>query len=302
MGLTGAGKTELAIRLFDKLPLEIISVDSAMIYQGMDIGTAKPEPEVLKEYPHHLIDILAPSEFYSAANFVEDVERLISKIHDKGKYPLLVGGTMMYFKALQQGLNTLPSSTSELKQKYNQQREQFGLGYLYQRLQSVDPDTAAKLNQNDQQRIQRALEIYELTGRPLSALLAESVPVSQHEFINLALIPEDRTRLHAQIEKRFEQMLSLGFEEEVKALHQQGIDKYLPSMRCVGYKQMMSYLNGDVDFQQMKQQAIAATRQLAKRQHTWLRRWQNLNSFDPYQKDLLESVLQVIKSESHMSK
>ncbi len=294
MGLTGAGKTALAMALCDALPLELISVDSAMIYQGMDIGSAKPEKELLEKYPHHLIDVITPWQSYSAAQFIEDVNPIIKAVQARGNTPLLVGGTMMYFKALQQGLNTLPESKPALREALNQERESKGLAVLQQRLRQCDPISAAKINENDAQRIQRALEVFELTGKPMSDLLAQDVAPSDHSFINIALIPHNRSKLHGLIAQRFEMMLEQGFEEEVRQLKRQGLTDDLSSMRCVGYKQMLAYLNGQCSFDEMKQQAIAATRQLAKRQHTWLRKWPELDAFDPWQQNLLAVVSQCL--------
>lgn len=294
MGLTGAGKTALAMALYDKFPLEIISVDSAMIYKGMDIGSAKPEPELLERYPHHLVDIISPRQSYNAAQFVEDVTYLIQQIFKRGNRPLLVGGTMLYFKALQQGLNELPETTPELREKLNNDYEQFGLEFLYEKLCQCDPQSAERINSNDRQRIQRALEIFELSGKPMSNFLSKAKNSSNYSFVNIALVPQDRKLLHANIEKRFDLMLEQGFEDEVRALKLSGLTAEYSSMRCVGYKQMLSYLEGECSFDEMRFKAIAATRQLAKRQHTWLRKWPNLNSFEPCQENLTEEVMALL--------
>ena len=294
MGLTGTGKTALAMSLYDKLPLEIINVDSALIYQGMDIGTAKPELALLEKYPHHLVNIISPWQSYSAAAFVKDVNILIDEIQSRGKQPLLVGGTMMYFKALQQGLNDVPDSQPAIRDKLNKEREQCGLESLYKRLQECDPITATRLEANDSQRVMRALEIFEISGLAMSEFLAKKVNSVKHDFFNIALVPDDRKKLHGLIEKRFEIMLDQGFVNEVKKLKDEGLTLEQTSMRCVGYKQMLEYLDGDCSYEEMQQKAIAATRQLAKRQHTWLRKWPELHSFDPWEPNLLEDVLKLV--------
>ena len=294
MGLTGAGKTALAMALYDKLPLEIINVDSALIYQGMDLGTAKPDKQLLQKYPHHLVDIISPWQSYSVASFVKDVNILISDIQARGKQTLLVGGTMMYFKALQQGLNDLPDSVPAIRENLNAERLQYGLEVLYKRLQQCDPITAARLEANDGQRIMRALEVFEISGTTMSEFFSKQTNNIKHSFLNIALIPNDRIKLHGLIEKRFQIMLAQGFEQEVRELKDQGLTLEQTSMRCVGYKQMLEYLDGQCSHQEMQDKAIAATRQLAKRQHTWLRKWPNLHSFDPWQEDLIKSVMSLI--------
>lgn len=290
MGLTGTGKTALAMHLYDNMAIDIISVDSAMIYRGMDIGTAKPTAAELKNYPHHLIDILEPEQHYSAAAFVKDASQLIEQSFQQNKIPLLVGGTMLYFKALQQGLNQLPESSMALRQQLNQELIDKGLPALYLRLKTLDPQTAAKLSINDPQRIIRALEIFELSGKPMSELLKAQQSPLDYQFINIALIPEDRTKLHLLLEQRFNKMLAEGFQAEVERLNAKGLTGNLPAMRCVGYKQMLSYLNKEISYLEMKQQAIASTRQLAKRQHTWLRKWPQLYQFDPWQANLYQQI------------
>lgn len=297
MGLTGTGKTKLAMQIYDALPVELISVDSAMIYKGMDIGTAKPAAEELAQYPHHLIDIIEPFERYSAANFAKDALQLIADIHKRGRRAVLVGGTMLYFKALQQGLNELPESTKESKFQLNQELEALGLDALYNQLRDIDPLTAARLNENDPQRIMRALEVYRLSGKRLSAWLLEEQQKPSINFLNLALIPSERTKLHKILAQRFEQMLSLGFEKEVQALQMKKIPCDSPALRSVGYKQMLDYLDGHIDYEQMQQQAIAATRQLAKRQHTWLKKWPNLIVCDPWDPRLLQTVMPFIMTD-----
>ncbi|ETO92292.1 tRNA (adenosine(37)-N6)-dimethylallyltransferase MiaA [Legionella oakridgensis] len=275
MGPTASGKTAVAYELVQKFPFEIISVDSAMIYRGMDIGTAKPNAQMLIEAPHHLIDILDPPEHYSAAQFCEDVHKLCKIIHKRGNIPLLVGGTMMYFRALQQGLSTLPQADGQIRKQILQQAEEQGWLSLHGQLAKADPDAAARIHPNDSQRIQRALEVYQLTGKPLSEFfLAETNAVPPFRFINLLLMPKQRQWLHQRIALRFEQMLSEGLIDEVNFLIQQwNLTASYPSMRSVGYRQVLSFLQGEYDYSQLKSKGIAATRQLAKRQLTWLRHW-----------------------------
>lgn len=298
MGLTGSGKTDLAMKLYDAAPCEIISVDSAMIYKCMDIGTAKPEPELLEKYPHFLIDIVEPTQSYSAADFVSNACPLINAIHERGNIPILVGGTMMYFKALQQGLNQLPESQTDIRQQLQLQKAQHGLAHLYEQLQQCDPVMAQKLKPNDSQRILRALEVFQISKQPMSELLkAETRPVN-FNFENFAIIPTERKSLHQRLADRFELMLANGFEAEVSKLISLGVDVAMPSMRCVGYKQMAVYLQGQVTYQEMKQRAIAATRQLAKRQHTWLRKWPDLTilAMDEVQQEhMVNNILRKIR-------
>ncbi len=275
-GPTAAGKTALAVELVERYPFEIISVDSALVYRGMDIGTAKPDAETLQRAPHRLIDIIDPSEAYSAAQFREDALREIAAIRANGKIPLLVGGTMLYYRALQFGLSTLPESDPELRNRLEQQRLQDGLEPLYQQLQQVDPVAAERINANDPQRILRALEVYEMTGVPITTLQqqqkADEIPAEQITLV--AINPQDRSLLHQRIEQRFEIMLQQGFIEEVEQLRARGdLNPDLPSMRSVGYRQAWEYLEGKLDREEMIYRATVATRQLAKRQLTWLRNW-----------------------------
>ena len=274
MGPTASGKTAAALEVAAHLPVEIISVDSALVYRGMDIGTAKPTAEERAAAPHHLIDILDPAASYSAMQFREDALRLIEDITARGKLPLLVGGTMLYFKALQDGLDDLPPADPALRVQLDAEAAQVGYPALHARLATLDPDTAARLKPNDAQRIQRALEIIALTGKPMSALLAQQ-PRRELPFalLPLALEPSDRSVLHARIAQRFDAMLaSDGLISEVAALRQRGdLHLGLPSMRCVGYRQAWEYLDGHYDKAALRDKGIAATRQLAKRQLTWLR-------------------------------
>ena len=277
LGPTAAGKTDAAIALCETGPFEIISVDSAMIYRGMDIGTAKPDAATLQKTPHRLIDILNPEESYSAADFVRDAKREIQDCFNKGKIPLLVGGTMLYFKALQQGLSTLPQANEEIRQTILQEAKEKGWPALHEELKTIDPVSAAKIHPNDPQRLQRALEIYRLTGKARSEHWADEKEKSDYEFVNFAIIPNDRAALHHRIAQRFQTMLDQGFLDEVKTLMQQpGLDLSKPAMRTVGYRQAWQHLQGDYGFEEMREKAIAATRQLAKRQLTWLRSWPDI--------------------------
>lgn len=281
MGPTASGKTQLAVELVQQFPLEIISVDSAMVYRGMDIGTAKPDAETLKIAPHRLIDIVDPAQSYSAGQFRQDALREIEDIIAQGKTPLLVGGTMLYFRVLQQGLAKLPPANKELRAELEERCEKEGWEALHAELAKIDSKAAERIKPQDSQRIQRALEVYQLTGIPISDWQQSSTsPLANYQIHNVALMPEDRAALHTRIEQRFDAILAAGFEEEVKKLRQRkDIHLDLPSMRSVGYKQMWQYLAGELTYDQMREQAIAATRQLAKRQITWLRSWPDLKIY-----------------------
>jgi tRNA dimethylallyltransferase len=273
MGPTASGKTDLAVELAARLPCDIVSVDSALVYKGMDIGTCKPTPEVLEQAPHRLIDICDPSESYSVARFCADAERDMAAIASAGRIPLLVGGTMLYFRSLQQGLSLLPAADPVLRAQLTAQARSNGWEALHRRLAAVDPAAARRIHPKDPQRIQRALEVYEITGRPLSELTGSGMRSElPFRLLKLARAPEERAILHRRIEQRFLKMLGLGFEQEVRALWARGdLTREMPSMRCVGYRQMLKYLSGEYTFEEMVQRGIIATRQLAKRQLTWLR-------------------------------
>jgi tRNA dimethylallyltransferase len=275
MGPTASGKTELAVELVERLSLGVISVDSAMVYRGMDIGTAKPGPEILERVPHSLIDIREPREAYSAAQFRTDALQEMARLVAQGKTPLLVGGTMLYFRALQQGLSPMPSADVSLRARLLAEAERLGWSGMHARLAAVDPEAAARIHPNDPQRIQRALEVHALTGKPMSELQghARSAEALPYRVVKLVLAPFDRGVLHRRIEDRFEHMLEHGFEQEVRALWDRGdLNADLPAMRAVGYRQMLKYIQGEYTFVELKQRGIFATRQLAKRQLTWLRR------------------------------
>ena len=292
MGPTASGKTDLAVELVKRFPFEIISVDSAMVYRGMDIGTAKPDQSVLKIAPHRLIDFLDPAEPYSAAAFREDALREIQQILAAGNIPLLVGGTMLYYKALLQGLAELPSADEDLRAQLLQQAEQQGWNEMHKRLARIDPESAARIHPNDPQRIQRALEVYELTGFPLSHWQAKPTEPFPYQPRSFGLVPSERSWLHERIARRFYLMLEQGIEREVQTLVDRGdLDENRPSIRAVGYRQMWQYLYGEIDHQTMIERGIIATRQLAKRQLTWLRSMPNTKIFDCINKDLLNNVL-----------
>lgn len=281
LGPTASGKTALALEIAQRIPSEIISIDSALVYKHMDIGTAKPTKEELTLVPHHLIDIIEPTDSYSAADFVKDCEEKIEEIHSRGKLPLIVGGTMLYAKALLQGMDNLPTSTPEVREKINSMLQEEGVNALHKRLGMIDPLTAEKLSPNDTQRISRALEVYELSGKPISSFYGASKGTS-FNIKACALFPDDRKVLHEQIEKRFDQMLENGFVDEVKALMKiPRLTKEHSSMRCVGYRQAWEYIEGISTFESFREKGIAATRQLAKRQITWLRSFEGVERLSP---------------------
>lgn len=282
MGPTASGKTALAVELVQSFPFEIISVDSAMVYRGMDVGTAKPDAATLRIAPHHLIDIADPAEPYSAGQFRRDALREIEAIIARGKVPLLVGGTMLYFRVLQQGLATLPLADPLLREQLRARGEQYGWPALHAELAQIDSAAAERISPQDSQRIQRALEVYQLTGVTITECQQSNTsPLANYQIHNVALMPTDRALLHARIAQRFDAMLAMGFEDEVKRLFERkdmAID--LPSMRSVGYKQMWQYLAGEITYDEMRERSIIATRQLAKRQMTWLRSWPNTTVFN----------------------
>jgi tRNA dimethylallyltransferase len=274
MGPTASGKTDLAIELAERFPFEVISVDSSMVYQGMDIGTAKPHAETLSRCPHHLIDIRAPEDTYSAAEFFRDACSLIEEIHERGRYPLLVGGTMFYFRTLELGLPVLPEADPELRRELEERAGRTGWAPLYTELEKLDPVRASRIKPGDRQRVQRALEIAILAGKsPDSSLQPpQSGLRDQYRLCKLALAPADRSWLHERIERRFDAMLSNGLVREVRGLLQdEAISPELPAMRMVGYRQVVQYLSGELEYNEAERRGVAATRQLAKRQLTWLR-------------------------------
>ncbi|WP_223670884.1 tRNA (adenosine(37)-N6)-dimethylallyltransferase MiaA [Kangiella shandongensis] len=279
MGPTASGKTDLAMRLVQDHRCEIISVDSAMVYKGMDIGSAKPSPQELAQAPHRLIDICDPSEPYSAAQFRQDALREMFDITESGKTPLLVGGTMLYYKALLEGMSNLPDSDPKVRSTLQRRMDKEGLNVLHDELKRVDPKAAQRIHENDPQRTLRALEVYYITGKPLSTLHQEQ---QQEEFpydvTQIALAPEDRKFLHQRIEQRFKLMMEQGFLQEVERLYQRGdLNSELPAIRSVGYRQLWQYLEGELSLEEAVERGVIATRQLAKRQFTWLRSWPNLH-------------------------
>lgn len=297
MGPTASGKTGAAVALVDKLPVEIISVDSALVYRDMDVGTAKPDMTTLTKAPHHLIDIIDPTSAYSAANFRGDALRLMADITARGKVPLLVGGTMLYFKALQEGLSGLPEANPEVRARLDARAALIGWPAMHQKLALIDPVTAARLAPNDAQRIQRALEVFEITGEAMSALYVkqtnEALP---YRLLKIALVPSERKVLHERIALRFDQMLAAGFVDEVRELkaNYPTLTPESTSMRCVGYRQALEYLNGDYGLAELRDRGIFATRQLAKRQLTWLRGMDNVIEVDCLNPAIHEIVLQEI--------
>ncbi|HGJ5875896.1 MAG TPA: tRNA (adenosine(37)-N6)-dimethylallyltransferase MiaA [Arsenophonus sp.] len=298
MGPTASGKTTFAIALRQKLPVEIISVDSALVYHGMDIGTAKPTLEEQQLAPHRLIDILDPAQSYSAADFQRDALLEMEKIVAAGCIPLLVGGTMLYFKALLDGLSPLPSADVTIRAEIEAQAKQFGWGAIHKRLQEVDPISAARIHPNDPQRLSRALEVFLVSGKSLTELTEIVEAELPYNVLQFAISPQDRKILHQRIEIRFLQMLKAGFEDEVKALYGRGdLHETLPAIRSVGYRQMWSYLSGEINYDEMVYRGICATRQLAKRQITWLRGWKNVHRLDSNDiKGALNRILHVVSA------
>jgi tRNA dimethylallyltransferase len=294
MGPTASGKTGLAIELCEKLPCEIISVDSALIYRGMDIGTAKPNEAELQRAPHRLIDILDPTQRYSVAEFRKDALLAMQDITARGKIPLLVGGTMMYYKALIEGLSPLPESDQNVRRTIEAEAEKLGWEVLHQQLARIDPSSAKRIHPNDPQRLIRALEVYHLTNRSMTDLMATKSAPIPYNTKQFCIAPVDRKILHHRIAQRFQQMVDIGFQGEVEKLKNRGdLHLNLPSIRCVGYRQMWQYLDGDYGFNEMIEKSVAATRQLAKRQLTWLRSWENIHPLDTFSTNNLSKVIEL---------
>lgn len=297
MGPTASGKTALAVDLVENYNCEIISVDSALVYKDMDIGTAKPDAELQARAPHRLIDLIDPAEAYSAANFREDALREMADITAKGKVPLLVGGTMMYFKFLRDGAAQLPKADEEIRQKLLAEGEANGWPYMHAKLAEIDPVSAQRLKPRDSQRIQRALEVFEVSGKTLTEFWQEQdeQPLP-YEVTNFAVMPKERKTLHKRIAQRYKIMMQQGFVEEVKELFaREDLHEDLPSIRCVGYRQVWQYLQGEMDYDEMVERGIIATRQLAKRQVTWLRSWPDLHWLDTEDPNLLQSALKILE-------
>jgi tRNA dimethylallyltransferase len=310
MGPTAAGKTDLALALADVLPCELISVDSALIYRGMDIGTAKPDRATLARYPHRLIDIRDPAESYSAAEFRADALAAMAEITARGRIPLLVGGTMLYFKALLEGLADMPGADPAVRAELEARAAVEGWQALHRELAEIDPESAARIHPNDPQRLTRALEVYRVSGLSMTAHRQQQAAENSgcgapgmahlpYTVAHFAIAPEQRQVLHARIAQRFHLMLEQGFVEEVEALRRRGdLHAGLPSIRAVGYRQVWDYLDGTLDRDEMTQRGIIATRQLAKRQFTWLRSWENLHWLDSLASDNLSCALKYLNSVS----
>ncbi|ROM63653.1 tRNA (adenosine(37)-N6)-dimethylallyltransferase MiaA [Pseudomonas brassicacearum] len=313
MGPTAAGKTDLAIELTKALPCELISVDSALVYRGMDIGTAKPSKELLAEYPHRLIDILDPAEAYSAADFRRDALQAMADITARGKIPLLVGGTMLYYKALVDGLADMPAADPEVRAQIEEEAARLGWQALHEQLAVIDPESAARIHPNDPQRLSRALEVYRVSGQSMTALrqrqsaqsteaAASGLQQLPYTVANLAIAPANRQVLHRRIEQRFTLMLEQGFVDEVVALRERSdLHAGLPSIRAVGYRQVWDYLDGKLTSAEMQERGIIATRQLAKRQFTWLRSWTDLHWLDSLDCDNLPRALKYLGTISILS-
>ena len=299
MGPTASGKTAVALELARVLPCEIVSVDSALVYKEMDIGTAKPDRETLQAFPHHLVDVIEPHETYSAARFRDDALVAMREITERGKIPLLVGGTMLYFKALLEGLSELPEADPMIRLVIDTMAQEAGWPAVHAKLKELDPATAARLQPTDAQRIQRALEIYYITGKTMEELLQKPRYVYfPYTPIRIALVPGDRSRLHERIEERFERMLERGLVAEAERVREEyGLESTMPSMRCVGYRQALQHLNGELDLEGLRSHGVAATRQLAKRQLTWLRSLEGVTEFDCLADDIAARVLDYVRRE-----
>ncbi len=296
MGATASGKTGLSLALAERYDCEIVSVDSAQVYRGMDIGSAKPDAATLAKVPHHLVDILDPLEAYSAARFATDALRLIADIQSRGRMPLLVGGTMLYFGALTRGLSDLPTADPQVRAHLEAEAARIGWPAMHERLRALDPLTAARLHPNDQQRIQRALEVVELSGRTMGEHFDTRTAILAPPYLSVVLESPDRARLHARIEQRFHQMMEQGFLDEVRRLYERSdLHLELPSLRAVGYRQLWLHLLGQSTYSEAVEQGIAATRQFAKRQLTWLRNETALR-FDPDDSGMLDKVVQQIQA------
>ena len=302
MGPTATGKTDIAVALFKRLPIELISVDSAMVYRGMDIGTAKPSKTLLSEVPHRLIDICEPDETYSAARFRRDASQAIDEIHAEQKIPLLVGGTGLYFRAMESGISDLPDADAGVRQQLEIEADEIGWDAMHRRLAEIDPVSADRIHPNDPQRIQRALEIYEISGRNMTDHYDdETTSPLNFEVIKIILNPADRTVLHERIKHRFLKMLDEGLVEEVRTFHKnERFCKTLPAMRMVGYRQIWDYLDGNTDYDQMVEKGITATRQLAKRQMTWLRKEDNGIFFDCDEPGLIDEIQGILRQKAHL--
>ena len=297
-GPTASGKTDLAISLIKELPLEIISVDSVMVYRGLDIGSAKPNQQTLDQYPHHLINISDPDNNYSLGKFFKDVNKAIRIVAENKKIPILVGGTMMYFNILSKGLSNLPSSDDEIRKKIEHQAEVMGWPELHKKLSDVDPLSAAKIKPNDKQRIQRALEVIELTGKPLSEFFKDQQHIKDYNFFNISLFATNRDRLYQRINSRFSEMLNDGLVDEVKGLLEStNLNSSNNSMKSIGYREICVFLENKLSLKEAEHNATMATRRLAKRQITWLRSLKDHNSYDILEKNLIQKIHDLICQE-----
>jgi tRNA dimethylallyltransferase len=302
-GPTACGKTDLALALAERVPLEIVSMDSAMVYRGLDIGTAKPSPAVREAVPHHLIDIVEPTQSYSAGGFARDAASLIAAINARGRLPLLVGGTLLYLRALRDGLAALPRADRAVRAELDREAAAHGWASLHARLRELDPEAAARIAPSDRQRIQRALEVHVLTGRPITALQRAGTDAARPKMLALALVPENRTDLGVRIERRFNAMVEAGFVAEVERLRARGdLDCDMPAMRAVGYRQLWAYLDGSCAWDEARAKALAATRQYAKRQLTWLRGDRAIESWPALAPELLNRCMTRLSKESLTAK
>lgn len=297
LGPTVSGKSELALHLLQRFPLEIVSVDSAQVYRYMDIGTAKPGAGIRRAVPHHLIDIVSPTDAYSAGKFCEDALTSMREISSRQKIPLLVGGTMLYFRALREGLSGLPSAHAKLRAEIDSEAAVRGWPQMHRELAALDADTASRIDRNDSQRIQRALEVCRITGRPFSEMQREQTATTlPYQITALALFPNDRAQLHRRISARFARMLQAGLIDEVRWLRENfALRATLPAMRCVGYRQVWRYLEGEYGLTTLEEKAVAATRQLAKRQLTWLRAMRDVKLFDCFDSNLRDDVARYLQ-------
>ena len=298
IGPTATGKTQICLELAQHLPIEVVSVDSALVYRHMNIGTAKPNIDELSQCPHHLINIIDPSEHYSAAQFRTDAEKLAKDIKIRGGIPVFSGGTMMYYKALKEGLNQLPVRNEGIRKEIDLEAKQHGWPYIHEKLRKIDPETAKRINPNDSQRIQRAIEVFNITGEPMSKLLSAKISnQTTIKTIDIALVPESRAELHKNIGLRFKNMIAIGLIEEVVQIKKRwDLSLEMTSMRCVGYRQVWEYLEGKYDEQTLIEKGSAATRQLAKRQLTWLRSFPIKHVLDPYSESTRPEILRLVKT------
>ena len=296
-GPTASGKTDLSLKLSEKLPLEVISVDSVMVYKGLDIGSAKPSKEILKQYPHHLIDICDPRDKYSVGKFVDDAQEKIKDIQSKNRIPILVGGTMMYYKVLQDGLSELPSANDEVRNQIEQKAREIGWSKLHSELEEIDPEAAKKIKPNDKQRIQRAMEVYMISGVPISELRRESKSNNEFKFLNITLMPNDREELYRNINSRFDSMIKEGLLDEITSLlDERLVSKDSHSMQSIGYREMLDYIGGEVSLDDAIDAAKMSSRRYAKRQITWLRSMDDPYKLDPSDNNNLKSIQDIINS------